>query len=97
MIPYLFCQMLLIMIIVIIGIPLAVALFYLNHTMDGSVVSIFVLFSSILSVFFCSTVNKAYITLTTSKYTKASTQETNFEEEILLSNKTNKLTKMSNI
>ena len=60
MIPYLIAQMSWIVIDIVIGIPLAVILFYLNHSKDGQIVTSFVLLTSIMSFYFWMTVNTAY-------------------------------------
>ena len=60
MIPYLIAQMSWIVIDIMIGIPLAVILFYLNHSKDGQIVTSFVLLTSIMSFYFWMTVNTAY-------------------------------------
>ena len=59
-IPYLIAQMSWIVIDIMIGIPLAVILFYLNHSKDGQIVTSFVLLTSIMSFYFWMTVNTAY-------------------------------------
>ena len=60
MIPYLIAQMSWIIIDIMIGIPLAIILFYLNHSKDGQIVTSFVLLTSIMSFYFWMTVNTAY-------------------------------------
>ena len=60
MIPYLVSQMVWIILDIVIGIPLAAILFYLNHSKDGKIVTSFVLVTSIISIYFWMTVNKAY-------------------------------------
>ena len=60
MIPYLIAQMSWIIIDIVIGIPLAVILFYLDHSKDGQIVTSFVLLTSIMSFYFWMTVNAAY-------------------------------------
>ena len=60
MIPYLVSQMVWIILDIVIGIPLAAILFYLNHSKDGKIVTSFVLVTSIMSIYFWMTVNKAY-------------------------------------
>ena len=60
MIPFLIAQMFWIVIDIVIGIPLAVILFYVNHSKDGQIVTSFVLFTSITSFYFWMTVNTAY-------------------------------------
>ena len=60
MIPYLIAQMSWIIIDIVIGIPLAVILFYLDHSKDGQIVTSFVLLTSIMSFYFWMTVNTAY-------------------------------------
>ena len=60
MIPYLIAQMFWIVLDIMIGIPLAAVLFYLNHSIDGQIVTSFVLITSIISVYFWMTVNMAY-------------------------------------
>ena len=60
LIPYLIAQMSWIIIDIVIGIPLAVILFYLDHSKDGQIVTSFVLLNSIMSFYFWMTVNTAY-------------------------------------
>ena len=60
MIPYLIAQMVVVMLTVIIGIPLAAAMFYLNHCTDGQTISAFVVINSMMSLYFWSTVKRAY-------------------------------------
>ena len=60
MIPYLIAQMFWIVLDIVIGIPLAVILFYLNHSKDGQIITSFVLITSIISAYFWMTVNTAY-------------------------------------
>ena len=60
MIPYLIAQMFWIVLDIMIGIPLAAVLFYINHSKDGQIVTSFVLITSIISVYFWMTVNTAY-------------------------------------
>ena len=60
MIPYLIAQMFWIIFDIMIGIPLAIILFYLNHSKDGQIVTSFVLLTSIMSFYFWMTVNAAY-------------------------------------
>ena len=59
-IPYLIAQMFWIIFDIGIGIPLAVILFYLNHSKDGQIVTSFVLLTSIMAFYFWMTVNTAY-------------------------------------
>ena len=60
MIPYLVAQMVVVVLTVIIGIPLAAAMFYLNHFTDGQTLSAFVVINSMMSLYFWSTVKRAY-------------------------------------
>ena len=60
MIPYLVAQMVVVVSTVIIGIPLAAAMFYLDHCTDGQTISAFVVINSITSLYFWSTVKRAY-------------------------------------
>ena len=60
MIPYLVMQMLVIVLIAIVGIPVASVLFYLKHPGYGIGVSTIVIISSILPIFFWWVVKKAY-------------------------------------
>ena len=60
MIPFLIAQMFWIVLDIVIGVPLAVILFYLNHSKDGQIVTSFVLLTSIVSFYFWINVNKAY-------------------------------------
>ena len=60
MIPFLIAQMFWIVLDIVIGVPLAVILFYLNHSKDGQIVTSFVLLTSIMSFYFWINVNKAY-------------------------------------
>ena len=60
MIPYLVAQMVVVVLTVIIGIPLAAAMFYLNHCTDGQTISAFVVINSMISLYFWSTVKRAY-------------------------------------
>ena len=49
---------------VLARVPLAVILFYLNHSKDGQIVTSFVLLTSIMSFYFWINVNKAHKKLT---------------------------------
>ena len=60
MIPYLIVQMLMIVLTAIVGIPIAVGLFYLNHPLYGLSVTTAVFFTSILPIYFWFTVKRAY-------------------------------------
>ena len=60
MIPYLIVQMLMIVLTAIVGIPIAVGLFYLNHPLYGLSVTTAVFLTSILPIFFWFTVKRAY-------------------------------------
>ena len=60
MVPYLIAQMVVVMLTVIIGIPLAAAMFHLNHSTDGQTISAFVVINSMMSLYFWSTVKRAY-------------------------------------
>ena len=60
MIPYLVAQMVVVVSTVIIGIPLAAAMFYLDHCTDGQTISAFVVINSMMSLYFWSTVKRAY-------------------------------------
>ena len=60
MVPYLIAQMVVLMSTVIIGIPLAAAMFHLNHSTDGQKISAFVVINSMMSLYFWSTVKRAY-------------------------------------
>ena len=60
MIPYLVAQMLVVVSTVIIGIPLSASMFYLNHSTDGQTISAFVVINSMMSLYFWSTVKRAY-------------------------------------
>ena len=52
--------MVVVMSTVIIGIPLAAAMFHLNHSTDGQTISAFVVINSMMSLYFWSTVKRAY-------------------------------------
>jgi hypothetical protein len=60
MIPYLITQMVVVVLTLIIGMPLAAAMFYLNHFTDGQTISAFVVINSMMSIYFWSTVKRAY-------------------------------------
>ena len=60
MIPYLIVQMMMIVLTAIVGIPIAVGLFYLNHPLYGLSVTTAVFFTSILPIYFWFTVKRAY-------------------------------------
>ena len=60
MIPYLIVQILMIVMTAIVGIPIAIGLFYLNHPLYGLSVTTAVLFTSILPIYFWFTVKRAY-------------------------------------
>ena len=60
MVPYLIAQMFWIILDIVIGVPLAVILFYLNYSKDGQIVTSFVLLTSIMSFYFWINVNMAY-------------------------------------
>ena len=60
MIPYLAAQMVVVVSTVIIGVPLAATMFYLNHFTDGQTISAFVVINSMMSLYFWSTVKRAY-------------------------------------
>ena len=60
MIPYLIVQMLMIVLTAIVGIPIAVGLFYLKHTLYGLSVTTAVFFTSILPIYFWFNVKRVY-------------------------------------
>ena len=61
MIPYLVVQMLMIIMTAILGIPIAIGLFYLKHPLYGLSVTTAVFFTSILPIYFWFTVKRVYI------------------------------------
>ena len=63
MIPYLVMQMLVIVLMAIVGIPIASVLFYLKHPGYGLGVSTVVFISSILPIFFWLVAKKAFKSL----------------------------------
>ena len=60
MIPYLIVQMLMIVMTAIVGIPIAIGLFYVKHPLYGLSVTTAVFFTSILPIYFWFTVKRAY-------------------------------------
>ena len=60
MIPYLIVQMLMIVLTAIVGIPIAVGLFYLNQPLYGLSVTTAVFITSILPIYFWFTVKRAH-------------------------------------
>ena len=60
MIPYLVVQMLIIVMTAIVGIPIAIGLFYLKHPLYGLSVTTAVFFTSILPIYFWFTVKRVY-------------------------------------
>ena len=60
MIPYLIVQILMIVMTAIVGIPIAIGLFYVKHPLYGLSVTTAVLFTSILPIYFWFTVKRAY-------------------------------------
>ena len=63
MIPYLIVQMLTIVLTSIVGIPIAVALFCINHPMYGISICTLLFFTSILPIYFWFVVKSAYTEL----------------------------------
>ena len=60
MIPYLIVQILMIVMTAIVGIPIAIGLFYVKHPLYGLSVTTAVLFTSILPIYFWFTVKRVY-------------------------------------
>ena len=60
MIPYLIVQILMIVMTAIVGIPIAIGLFYVKHPLYGLSVTTAVLFTSILPIYFWFNVKRAY-------------------------------------
>ena len=63
MVPYLVVQMLIIVMMAIVGIPIATAMFYLGHKFYGISTCTVVFLTSILPIHFWFTVKSAYIEL----------------------------------
>ena len=63
MVPYLVVQMLIIVMMAIVGIPIATAMFYLRHPFYGIGICTVVFLTSILPIHFWFTVKSAYIEL----------------------------------
>ena len=63
MVPYLVVQMLIIVMMAIVGIPIATAMFYLEHPFFGTSACTIVFLTSILPIHFWFVVKSAYIEL----------------------------------
>ena len=68
MIPYLVIQMVIIVFKAVVGIPIASVLFYKEHPLFGISVSIFVLITSILPIYYWCVVKSAYNKLGERRY-----------------------------
>jgi ABC-type transport system involved in Fe-S cluster assembly fused permease/ATPase subunit len=79
MIPYLIVQMLMIVMTAIVGIPIAVGLFYLKHPLYGLSVTIVVFFTSILPIYFWFTVKRAYTEIAKTGKLSMSRNKSNLE------------------
>ena len=63
MVPYLVVQMLIIVMMAIVGIPIATAMFYLGHKFFGISTCTVVFITSILPIYFWFVVKSAYVEL----------------------------------
>ena len=79
MIPYLIVQMLMIVMTAIVGIPIAVGLFYLKHPLYGLSVTIVVFFTSILPIYFWFTVKRAFTEIAKTGKLSMSRNKSNLE------------------
>ena len=79
MIPYLVVQMLLIVMMAIVGIPIATAMFYLGHPFFGTSACMVVFLTSILPIHFWFVVKSAYIELGETGQLSENSRTINFE------------------